>query len=68
MSGILRHLRFVREHSRRIDRVAVVGDGALFDLEPRLAAGDLPAEVRHFTRRRLHDAVGWAAGSTAADA
>lgn len=63
LGGLARHVRFVREHHRRIERVALVGDAALFDVAPRFAEHFIAAELKHFAHDRLDDAIAWAAGS-----
>jgi hypothetical protein len=63
IGGLLRHVRFVRDHHRRVRRVALAADTRLADLAPRLAAHFVEAEVRRFDYDRLDDAIAWAAGT-----
>ena len=60
LGSLLRHVRFVREHHRRIARVALVADGWLAELAPVLARQLLHAEVRHFPYAELTEALRWA--------
>jgi hypothetical protein len=53
------HLRFVRDHHRRIRRVAVVTDSALGDVAERLASHFVSAEIRHFAAGELQAARQW---------
>jgi hypothetical protein len=52
----------VRDHHRRVRRVALAADTKLADLVPRLAEHFVKAEIRHFDYDDLDDAVAWAAG------
>lgn len=62
ITGLLRHVRFVRDHHRRVRRVALAADTRLADLIPRLAEHFVRAELRHFGYGQLDDAIAWAAG------
>lgn len=61
IAGLLRHIRFVRDHHKKVKRVALAADSRLADLAPRLANHFVQAEVRHFGYDRLDEAVAWAA-------
>ncbi|MBV9923332.1 MAG: STAS/SEC14 domain-containing protein [Pseudonocardia sp.] len=63
-ASMLRHLRFVRDHQRRVARVAVAADGALADLAPHVARHLVHAEIKHFGDDELDAATAWAAGSS----
>ncbi|MCB9568766.1 MAG: STAS/SEC14 domain-containing protein [Myxococcales bacterium] len=60
IGALIRHLRFVRDHHTRIRRVALVADGKLFDVAPRLLEHFLHAELRHFPHDQLREATEWA--------
>ena len=62
VGGLLRHVRFVRDHHKKVRRVAVAVDGALADLAPPIADHFVSAEIRHFDHDDLDEAVVWAAG------
>ncbi|WP_017598489.1 SpoIIAA family protein [Nocardiopsis lucentensis] len=62
IASLLRHVRFVRDHHRRVRRVALAADSGLAGLMPRLADHFVRAELRHFDYDDLDDAVAWAAG------
>jgi hypothetical protein len=64
IGGLVRHIRFVRDHHRKIRRVAVVLDSPLGALAPRLAEHFVQAEVRGFRDDQLDAAVAWAAAAT----
>jgi hypothetical protein len=56
-----RHLRFVRGHHKKVQRLAVSGDGLVASLIPRLASLFVEAEVKTFSGDMLDDAIAWAA-------
>ncbi|MEU3599163.1 STAS/SEC14 domain-containing protein [Streptomyces sp. NPDC006798] len=61
IGGLLRHLRFVRDHHRRVRRIALVAESGLAGLVPPLANHFVRAEVRHFPYDALDEAAAWAA-------
>jgi hypothetical protein len=63
LGGLIRHVRFVRDHQRRVRRVALASDSRLADLAPRLAEHFVQAEVRRFGYDALDAAVAWAGGA-----
>ncbi len=65
LGGLIRHVRFVRDHQRRVRRVALASDSRLADLVPRLAEHFVQAEVRRFGYDELDAAVAWAGGANA---
>ena len=62
IGGLVRHIRFVRDHHRKIGRVAIVVDGPLGTVAPRVAEHFVQAEVRGFPDDHLDDAVAWVSG------
>ena len=62
LGGLLRHLRFIRDHHRRVSRIGVAVDGVLADAGPALANAFVEAELKHFSYDRLDEAIRWAAG------
>jgi hypothetical protein len=65
LGSLWRHLRFVRDHHRRVRRVALCAGGTLAALGPRLAEHFVAAEVQHFAYDDLDRAIAWASGSPA---
>jgi hypothetical protein len=53
------HLRFVRDHHRRIHKVAVVTDSALSKVAETLAAHFVAAEIKRFPAAELGAARRW---------
>lgn len=62
VGGFLRHLRFVRDHHRKIRRIALAAGGRLAEWAPTLAEHFVQAEVRHFGYDELDRAIAWASG------
>lgn len=60
VGGLLRHVRFVRDHHRKVNKVALAADSKLADLVPRLAEHFIQAEVKTFGYDQLGDAIAWA--------
>jgi len=58
-AALLSHLRFVRDHHRRIRRIAVVTDSALLAVGPRIAKHFVNAEVRSFDSADRAAALAW---------
>jgi len=58
-AGLLSHLRFVREHHRRIRRVAVVSDSAFLSVAPKIANLFVSAELRTFAASERAAALEW---------
>ena len=53
------HFRFVRDHHKRIKKVAVVTDAALGNLAEKLASHFVAATVRRFPAGELKAAEQW---------
>lgn len=64
LGSLLRHLRFVRDHHQKVNRVALAADSKLADLAPRLAEHFIQAEVKGFGYDELEAAIAWAQGPT----
>jgi SpoIIAA-like len=57
--ALLAYLRFLKEHLRRIEKVAVVADGAIANIMPNLANHFVHAQVQHFDFTREDAAWDW---------
>ncbi len=62
LGSALRHMQFVRDHHREIQRVAWAVDGKLAALAPELGKHFVRAEMRKFSADELEDAIAWASG------
>lgn len=61
------HLVFVRDHHRKIDRVAFATDSAVGDVAGKIARHFVNADIRLFPYRELEQARRWAAANYADD-
>jgi len=58
-AALLSHLRFVRDHHRRIRRIAVVSDSAFLAVAPKIANHFVSAEIRAFDTADRTAALAW---------
>jgi hypothetical protein len=58
LAGIA-HLKFLKEHLQRIEKVAVVADGAIANIMPNIANHFVHAQVQHFDFAREDAAWAW---------
>ena len=63
LGSLLRHVRFVRDHHRKVHRIALAADSKLASLAPRIAEHFLKAEVKSFAYDQLDGAIAWASAS-----
>jgi len=62
LDGLISHFRFVRDHHRKIRKVAFVSDSDVLSLLPQLANHFISAEVRHFKGDEEENALKWISG------
>ena len=62
LGSLLRHLRFVRDHHRKVKRLALAADTKLANLAASLGEHFARAEVKKFTFGELESAIAWAGG------
>ncbi|GAB2669132.1 hypothetical protein GCM10027271_31180 [Saccharopolyspora gloriosae] len=65
LPSLIRHVRFVHDHHRKIERVALAADSVLGDIVPHLAKHFVHAEVAKFDYQDLDKAVSWTTGAPA---
>ena len=58
-TGFLAHVRFVREHHRQLQRVAVVSDSRLLSLMPILGNMFVHADLEKFPAGQVDEALTW---------
>ena len=58
-AGLSAHLRFVREHHKRIERISLVTDSPLGTIAPTLAKHFVSAQIRHFAHTEFEETLGW---------
>ena len=55
------HLRFLRSHESKIQKIALVSDSGILDLAPKIARHFVAARLRHFPEDELAQALDWVA-------
>ena len=63
-SALLSHFRFVRDHHRRIRRIAVVSDSTFLSIAPKFASHFVGAEVKTFESTESEAALAWMTSTT----
>lgn len=57
--ALIAHLKFVKDHHRKIERIAAVSDSAFLSIAPKIASHFVHAEVRHFAHSQKEEALNW---------
>jgi hypothetical protein len=57
------HFRFVRDHHKRVGKVAVVTDAALGTVAEKLASHFVSATIKHFGAGQTEAARSWIVGT-----
>ena len=60
--ALVSHIRFVKDHHRKIARIAAVTDDGFLAVLPRVASHFVDAEVRHFADGDRTAALSWLGG------
>ena len=63
--ALIQHLKFVRDHHRKIDRVAAVTDNEFLKIAPRIAEHFAHPEIRVFSSADRARAMAWLRESAA---
>jgi hypothetical protein len=63
LGAMAAHFRFVRDHHRKVKKVAVVTDAKLGDLAEKLASHFVAAEIKHFPAGQAQAAQKWITGA-----
>ena len=58
-SAFLHHMKFVKEHHKQIQRVAIVTDSKLGEIGPSIAKHFVSAELKHFPFDSFDEAKQW---------
>ena len=64
LGSLIRHIQFIRDHHRKVEKIALAADAKLASVAPKIAEHFIQAEVKHFGYDELDIAIAWA-GSTA---
>jgi hypothetical protein len=59
LAGMIHHFRFVRDHHRKIRKVALVTDTPLADFAEKVVSHFVAATVRHFAAGQVQEAKAW---------
>jgi len=63
LGAMASHFRFVRDHHKHVEKIAVVTDSKMGDVAERLGAHFIAAQVRHFQAGQAEAAKQWIVGS-----
>jgi len=58
-AGLISHLQFVREHHKKIDKVAAVSDARIVSIMPKIVDHFINAKVKYFPYESLDEAIEW---------
>ena len=61
-AALVAHLKFVRAHHRKVEKIAVVSDSSFLSFAPKIATHFVQAEIRHFSQAQRPDALAWLLG------
>jgi hypothetical protein len=61
-AGLVAHLKFVKNHHQKVQKIAVVSDSSLLTFAPKIASHFVQADVKHFSRSQREDALQWLRG------
>ncbi|MFD8544504.1 STAS/SEC14 domain-containing protein [Streptomyces sp. NPDC059649] len=61
IGSMIRHVRFVRDHHRKVRKIALAADSKVASLVPQLAKHFVQADIRRFGYDELDAALAWAA-------
>ena len=57
--ALIAHFKFVRDHHRKVQKVAVVSDSSFLSVAPRFASHFVQADLRHFSQSQREAALAW---------
>ena len=58
-AALTAHLKFILEHHRQIDRIAVVTDSSLLKIAPHIGGLVIHPQIRHFDGKDRESALAW---------
>jgi hypothetical protein len=64
VGALVKHVRFVRDHHRKIARIALAADSAMATMAPSVAEHFVKANVKAFRYDELDRAIEWAGATT----
>jgi SpoIIAA-like len=63
LAGMIAHLKFVKNHHQKIEKLAFVSDSSVLSVGPKIASHFIQAEVKHFAHSQREDALRWLTGT-----
>lgn len=63
LGALVGHFRFVRDHHRRIEKIALVTDSAMGNVAEHLASHFVSAQIKHFSAAEMANAKQWITNS-----
>jgi len=58
-NAFIHHMKFVKEHHRQVQRVAIVTDSMVGEIGPGIAKHFVSAQLKHFPFDKLNEAKQW---------
>ena len=58
-AALVTHMRFVKDHHQKIERVAAVTDSGFLSVLPRIADHFVDADIKHFDYKDKEAALNW---------
>ena len=58
-AGLISHSQFVREHHKKIEKVAAVSDGRIISIMPKIVDHFVNSTVKYFPYETLDEAFEW---------
>jgi hypothetical protein len=58
-AALVAHLKFVKGHHQKIEKVAVVSDSSFLSVGPKIASHFVKADLRHFSESEREAALAW---------
>ena len=63
-AALVAHLKFVRDHHRKIEKIAVVSDSNVLSVAPKIATNFVKADIRTFDQSQRDAALDWLRGKS----
>ena len=61
-AALLSHIKFIKNHHQKINRIAAVTDSGFLSIMPMVASHFVEAEIRHFPFEEKENALNWING------
>lgn len=59
LAGLVSHWKFVRDHHKKIEKVAAVSDARIVSIMPTIVDHFVNAKVKYFPYESLDEAISW---------